>query len=314
MFKPRRVSLRPAITLAGTLLLVALAGCERSRPREAITRTKAAAPAAAPSGLHRRRLIFLSDDPASPVAAVLHFSATDQGADVTHSEYFWLGRGIGWVPLATYDWTGMPLRDPGRIMPHGSLHLMLADDGAIEALSFDSAGTDVRILSGEMLGEWSRAADLRMILRRAVLDVDGRRFGGALLLVQDERAAHDSSEANAESGTEALLTDGQSYLLVAGRKDLPFMAVTIPLATTDSIRQSGLTLSIDTLATDSTQRQSWRVQSGNGTELGELTAMGPGWSAVSRQPGFEAFSAVRGAVEMDGQRRTVAGVIQRGPG
>jgi hypothetical protein len=319
MSEAKRARFLSAIGPMGGLALAALAACGRGPPRQAATKTTAPGsvpvPASAP-GLHRRRLIFLSADPRTPVAAVLHFWATDDGDDIVHSAYFWLGRGIGWVPLSTYDWTGMPLREPGRIMPHGSLHLMLSDDGGIEALSYDSARTDVRIRAGETLGEWSRATDLRMTLRRAQLDVDGRRYAGALLIVEDERAAHDSAEAGAESGTEALLTDGKGYLLVAGRKDLPFMAIRIPLASTDSIRESGLTLSrADTMATDSAhQLRTWRVLSGDDSDLGELTTMGPGWNAVSRQPGFERFSAVRGAVQLDGRRRTLAGVIQRGPG
>lgn len=309
--------LRGVALAATAVAALAAISCGRESQRPAAGTQPAGSVAAPPpadtQGLYRRRLVFVGSGTDSLVAVVLHVSARAvPGPQLAHGLFGWIGTSIGWDPFVSYEWRGSPMRQPGRLIPHGELRLMVGDDGGIQAVAYDSASTHVRVTAGSVLAEWTRLDALSLRLRQARATIGGRHYTGALLITSDNRDAH--GEADVHGGDiEGLVTDGRSWTVLAQGRDMAPLALLVRLGrgTPDT---TFTPLAIDAVwgAAPARVVVDWRLLGADSAAVGRLTPLGTAWRGVSAQPGFEAFEGVHGVLETRGRRRRVLGVLEHG--
>ncbi len=209
----RSKSIAPALLLAALL-----AGSACDRPAAVRTtrtaRTAAARPDFGPTAGYDRVFVFLGPGTEMPAAAVFDFTTLSDSSGVRRGERVRVLDGRDWIPLLDEGWRGDPLREPWRIVPHGSLKLIVGDGGEISALAV-GGDPDVRLEPGATLAEDSPGAGTQLLLRQATLRVDGGTVDGVVLDAQlgrpvPEGLARDLARlaARSDSATEAALSQG----------------------------------------------------------------------------------------------------------
>ncbi|HEX7051588.1 MAG TPA: hypothetical protein VF188_15380 [Longimicrobiales bacterium] len=291
-----------------SLLLVfgCLAACGRaSDPRATANGSEADRPATS----YDRQLVFVSDSARPPVAAVFHFTAAGGADSVPRTARAWLERDSAWTPVLGMTWTGAPMREPWRLVPHGSLRLVVGDGDELEALVY-RAPDGFRLRPSPIIADWSPTATARFRLREAEFLLPGDRFAGMLLDIQTLTVEPDSGALN-----EAFLTDGNELHLViatpeASAESSPAVRAWLRL------RGGEETWDAVSLARDSA-RAAWRLTepgrslSGMFHTLGRELVLAPEPTAPQDSAAVR-IHVVTGWVELRGERHDVIGVVRRG--
>ena len=177
--------MHPRAFVSRCLLLLALAGggCDRvgaPGPPEDAVDAAGAAPALA---LYRREILFLSQDDEGNAAALASQvrPAENRARRSTHA---WLRRTGEWTPLLQDQWDAAPLRQPWRILPHGTLRVLVEDGGELESFIFGRAADATRLNPGPLAAEWTSGPEARVLLREGELLVGGTGAPGLVLDVE----------------------------------------------------------------------------------------------------------------------------------
>lgn len=294
--------MHPRAFVSTCLLLLALAGggCDRvgaPGPPEDAADAAGAAPALA---LYRREILFLPQDSGGSAAAL---AAQVRPAEnrALRSTHAWLRRGGEWTPLLQDQWDAAPLRQPWRILPHGTLRVLVEDGGELESFIFGRAADATRLNPGPLAAEWTSGPEARVLLREGELLVGGT---GAPGLVLDVELGAPALPA-ARIGAALFLVDSAGAAVAAVRLPeggLRLLSFAGPLPEEDAdvrLEREGA---------------GWRLTGAEGGEvLGQLEPVGdapppdsaPDPHALPTRPPL----AVSGWVVSEGTRRSVRGLL-----
>ena len=280
-----------------------------------------------PTAAYDRRLIFLGAGGTLPTAAIFDFVALSDSIGIRRGARGRVVDGAGWRVLMDAGWEMEPMREPWRLVPHGSLKLLVGDGGDLAALLYRDSAT-IRLQLGATLAEHSPDVGTQLVLRSARLLADDDSVPGILLDAQLGRAVNpsvvtraagatggaDPATPIARPGAEALLLDNAGYYVVlagasggslawvrsAGQNDVRPGARLEPTAWSDA-DEAGVQVPA-----------AWRIVSVDGELAGELTARSTDRVALEGSGDLEALSyaLVTGWIEDRQARRDVFGLVR----
>lgn len=197
---------------APALVAAALAAC--GAPQGEPEPTPEAAPEVTAGNFrgraYERNFVFttISGDSAFMVPWLM--SAQTRAGGVQRRARGLLARGLNWDAFFDQRWDTPPTRTPWRILPHGSLRLVVGDGEAVESVIFAEGQRQLELdLGGGPLMEWTgmRGQVYRLIDGAAYLS--DQRIPGVILDMSRVHAADDDGQ-----GDWAFLTSGDSLQLV----------------------------------------------------------------------------------------------------
>lgn len=329
--------MRRTHTLTPLILVLLAAACDGGAPGAGETTADTARHDFGPTAAFDRRLLFLGPGAELPSAAVFDFGSLSDSAGIRRGARARIVEGDHWVRLVDAGWEMGPMRDAWRLVPHGSLKMVVSDAGELTSLTHRSETTTLRLVLGGVFAEQSPDAGTQLVLRRATLELDGVTADGVLLDAQLGRAlapgpgrdpALTSPEDSASTpeadttasptpaarpGAEAVVVDGEGYSLVlatasggdlawvygGGRSDVLWGARLEPIAWAD-FQEGGTQVPT-----------AWRVLSPQERIAGELDARASDHVAL-RAEGLTAlgYVLVTGWIEDRGARRDVFGLVR----
>jgi hypothetical protein len=284
-------------------------------------------------------MIFVGGREATPAIVVFDHMVLSGPTAVERSAAFWHSGAESWQPLLDLQWTDLPIREPWRLIPHGSFRILVDDTGEVEALHGEGEQGAFYLSAVGRLGGWSPDEPPHYQLHLGEWNLAGDSVAGLLVDIQPSaRAAHAAPEP---VPTELFLTDGAQFHLIAS---LPAGAP--PSAPGELWLQrgertetmEGVLLAKDTLP----DVVAWRIDARSGELQGEIQGLGaplelgrgelPSHGAAlgdngadgsagpegdgglnSRARESATLQTVRGWIQIRGERKTIFGVLRRAP-
>lgn len=121
----------------------------------------------------------------------------------------WLARSGTWERFYTERWSGPATRSPSRLLPHGSMRLLVGDAGDVEGILFQEEQRQLEVALGGVLMEWVAPWGQTLRLVDAALYILDQRVPGMVL---DLSRAYGADETR--PGDWAFLTSGDSLQVV----------------------------------------------------------------------------------------------------
>lgn len=302
------------------LLLVTLAACDRAPAPDTATGSAGAASGSTPAA-YDRSFLLLSDRGDAQFAAVVDYAALARPDSVDRAAGAWLLRGGAWDRLLALRWTGEPIRDAWRLVPHGPFRLIVGDAGDVAALVHRSDSTGFRLVPAPIVAEWTLGETAQLRLRQGELRLRTDTIIGPMLDLQIGIPI--SGEGRIET---MFLTNGEGMHVVLARSgtqpaivrlfrrqeslDWDGVSVTrLPTGATD--RGSPAAAARGSGADGSASAPGWRIEA-TGDLSGELRAAGAELSIARPETGDSDVRVVviRGWIEARGERHTVFGVLR----
>jgi hypothetical protein len=171
-----------------------------------------AGPDAAESGVaptYERNFVFagFAGDSAFLVPWLMRTSA---GADsVVREARGWLGRRGTWDAFYAERWTTPPTRAPARILPHGSMRILVQEDDVVDGIIFGDGARRLELAFGDVEATWGGPRGETIELIRGVAYLADQRMEGVIA-----HMARASAGARVPGGDWALLVSGDSLRLV----------------------------------------------------------------------------------------------------
>lgn len=160
--------------------------------------------------IYERNFVFttLSGDSAFLVPWLMTAQTRPGGVDRQARGF--LARGSTWENFYDQSWETPPSRAPWRVIPHGSLRLVVGDADAVESVIFSEGPRQLELeLSGGPLMEWTGTRGQIYRLLEGAAYLSDQRVGGLIL---DMTRVHGAEEA--AQGDWAFLTSGDSLQVV----------------------------------------------------------------------------------------------------
>lgn len=107
--------------------------------------------------VYERNFVFASLEGDSVFFVPWLMKATEMPDSVMREAYAWLARGGVWDPFYAERWWTPPTRNPGRVLPHRELGLLVRDEGAIDGIVFEDPPRNLEIVFGEGDDAWTGA-------------------------------------------------------------------------------------------------------------------------------------------------------------
>lgn len=200
------------IHLLFALGLAALPACSGEPEGEASAGAEATAPDSADSLQGRtfeRNIVFLSTRGDSTLLVPWFLTAHTRPGGVDRTARAWLARGGSWEPFLVDAWESPPTRNPWRIVPHGSMRLLVGDEDALDRIVFAEGPRQLEVLLRDALVEWGGPRGEAYRLLEASLLLSSERVEGLVL---------DASRVLPSGGPRgdgwAFLTSGDSLQVV----------------------------------------------------------------------------------------------------
>jgi hypothetical protein len=128
---------------------------------------------------------------------------------VAREAYGWLGRRGTWDAFYAERWTTPPTRAPARILPRGSLRLLVQEGDVVDGIIFGDGARRLELALGEVLASWGGPRGESIELMEGVAYVADQRVEGAIV-----HMARASAGATPPGGDWALLVSADSMRLV----------------------------------------------------------------------------------------------------
>jgi hypothetical protein len=126
----------------------------------------------------------------------------------------WLARGGAWDAFFHAAWTTPPTRSPARILPYGSLALLVDDGDVVDGIVFEEGARRLELALGAVRASWGGPRGEAVELLEGSAYLADERIDGLVLHV-----ARASSGATPPGGDWALLVSGDSLVLVLAAED-----------------------------------------------------------------------------------------------
>lgn len=121
-----------------------------------------------------------------------------------------LARGSSWDDFYDQRWETTPTRAPWRILPHGTLRLVVGDGDAVEGIIYSEGQRQLELeLGGGILMEWTGTRGQTYRLFEGAAYLSDQRVPGMILDMSRVHEAGDSAQ-----GDWAFLTSGDSLQMV----------------------------------------------------------------------------------------------------
>lgn len=196
-----------------TVLALALAGwgCAGAENAPPETEGSGTGPASADS-LHRtyeRSFVFttLAGDSVFLVPWLTTITVTGDVAE--RQARGWLARSGTWEPFYAERWSSPTTRPPSRLLPHGSMRLVVDVSGNVQGILFHEETRALEIAMGDVLMEWATPWGQSLRLTDASLYLAEQRVPGIVL---DMARAYGAQETR--PGDWAFLTSGDTLQVV----------------------------------------------------------------------------------------------------
>ena len=172
-----------------TALALTPIGCEGGAPwdDEDPAAEPAAGPDFGPTAAYERRMVFLGPGEQLPTAAVFDFSSLSDSTGIHRGVRARVVDGNEWLRIMDAGWELEPMRQPWRLVPHGSLRLMVNEGGEVTSLEV-RRDSPVVLEPGSIIAEHAPDAGTQLILRQGRLVLDDQPLSGILLDAQIARA------------------------------------------------------------------------------------------------------------------------------
>jgi hypothetical protein len=214
----------------------------------------------------------------------------------------WLGRRGTWDAFYAERWTTPPTRAPQRIIPHGSLRLLVQEGDVVDGIIFGDAARRLELAAGAMMATWGGPRGESIELMEGVAYVADQRVEGAIV-----HMARASAGATPPGGDWALLVSGDSMRLVLAA-DTEHASDAQPVyrgyAHDGDAERVWSSLRVDWVATQAfppARRDvpvEWRITSGDGSMSGELRVLS---SDIRAGQGPGPLLPVRALYDVEGQ-------------
>jgi hypothetical protein len=315
--------LDPTIPLAGVTLLISgfLGGCEPGVPPPPETATIEADTTTVGRNFdarsYERHIVFLTVRGDSTLLVPLSFSARTQPGGVSREIRGWLARGETWDPFLAEKWDSPPNSAPWRILPRGSVRLIVGQGDALETILFQEGGRNLEMNLGELLVEWSGQQAQVYRVHEGSLTLSDQTVEGNLLDLTRAWAADDEPP-----GDWGFLVSGDS--LHAVMEDLQpgvgpeggAFTVRARVSFLDRQWQGVRFVWSEVRAFEAARRDvplGWEIQSLEGDLEGTLTSTTPFLEAVEGEGPVlpaEGLFLVSGTLTLDGADYPVHGFIR----
>jgi len=197
--------------IAGLALLAAACGSPEEEPAaEPAAEGSTDAAASFRGRVYERNVVFmaLSGDSAFVVPWLMS-SQTQPGA-VRRATRGLLARGSTWEEFYQDAWETPPTRTPWRILPHGSLRLLMGEGDALEGIIYSQGQRQLELeVPGGSLMEWTGTGGQVFRLFEGAAYLSDQRLQGLILDMSRVHGADDASH-----GDWGFLTSGDSLQVI----------------------------------------------------------------------------------------------------
>ncbi|MGD8320147.1 MAG: hypothetical protein PVJ02_06825 [Gemmatimonadota bacterium] len=203
---------RLCLSILCLAVIAALSSCgqpEEAPQRPPATGAETPVPGNFRGRVYERNFVFttLSGDSAFMVPWLM--SAHTRPGGVDRRARGWLARGLTWDAFYDESWTTPPTRSPWRILPHGSLRLIVGDGDAIEGILFSQGARELELeVTGGPLIEWTGTQDQVFRLLDGGVYLSDQKVAGIALDMTRVRGA------DQQEGDWAFLVSGDSLQVV----------------------------------------------------------------------------------------------------
>ena len=306
--------------VAAILVMCAGLACAEPAPEVFVESTGAAPNDATrnfPGRSYERNFVFATVTGDSLLMVPWLFETTTQPGTVVREARGWLDRSGTWDAFFAERWETPPTRIPARILPHGSLRLVVRDGNAVDGIIYDEGTRNLELALGSVLIEWSGPRGEVFRLLDGSLYLSERRLGGIVLDM-----ARGSSADTPRAGDWAFLASGDSLQLVL-QGESEHQGEPLPTyqawARLDFRNLQWSTLSVDWVETNAFQPArrdvpvSWTISSPEGDLQGTLEVSsadvraGQGSGPVLP---VQALFEVEGTVTIEGRTFPVRGLFR----
>ncbi|MGE0160340.1 MAG: hypothetical protein AB7T31_13100 [Gemmatimonadales bacterium] len=227
---------------------------------------------------------------------------------VAREAYGWLGRRGTWDAFYAERWATPPTRAPSRVLPHGSLRLLVQQDDVIDGILFGDGERRLELALGNVRSSWGGPRGESIELVQGVAYVADQRVEGTI--VHMSRA---SAGASPPGGDWALLVSGDSLQLVlaadaehGGESDPQYRAYADQEGTDGTLERvwTDVRVTWTTIEAFPPARRDvpveWRITAEDGSLSGELARVS---SDIEAGTGRGPLLPVRALYEVEGELR-----------
>ncbi len=266
-------------------------------------------------------LIVLSSNDDLSSSTVMEFSNYATSDSLRRRYSSWILRRSGWQSTLDEDWLDGPTRAPWRLFPTDSLRIVVSDDGDPQLLTVPGRRGPLTLELGDHLASWEDRVGTRHEIRIAQLGRGSQRTDG--LAVQRRSAVPEPTLPSRYGAHQhAVLRSEDGAIIVIFSTERPELYGT-PFAWmyADGLTQRWSTVETRTIEVASSSRLRRNVPVRMLVSIpepgirGEITAAAREFDARPTGAGprpYHAVYRVSGWIEFGGQRRRVAGILERG--
>ena len=202
--------LRSPALVAGVALLAACGGPEDEPAAQPQAEGAADAAASFRGRVYERNLVFIALSGDSAFVVPWLMSSQTQPGSVRRSARGLLARGSTWEEFYEEAWETPPTRTPWRVLPHGSLRLLVGEGDVVEGVIFSEGQRQLELeVTGGLLMEWTGTRGQVYRLLDGAAYLSDQRLQGLIL---DMSRVHGAEEA--AQGDWAFLASGDSLQVI----------------------------------------------------------------------------------------------------
>jgi hypothetical protein len=152
-----------------------------------------------------RNVVFLTTRADSTLVVPWLMTARTRPGSVDRTARGLLARSGTWESFFSASWESPPTRVPWRILPHGSMRLVVGDQEDLDRIVFEEGARQLHVVLGDALVEWSGQGGETFRLVEGALLLSAQRVPGIVLDMARARRASDP-----RAGDWLVLTSGDS--------------------------------------------------------------------------------------------------------
>ena len=199
----------PALVLLSAVLTACGPSRSKTPEQPASTATQGSGAGNFHGRIYERNFVFTTLAKDSALVVPWLFTTGTRPGAVDRQARGYLARGGSWEAFYDQEWETPPSRAPWRILPHGSLRLLVGDEDAIQSVIFDEGPRKLELELSNSLVEWTGMRGQQFSVRDAAIYLSDRRIPGLAL---EMSRVHGSDEA--DPGDWAFLVSGDSLQMV----------------------------------------------------------------------------------------------------
>lgn len=202
---------------AGLGLCLLLVACGEPVPQPPATPSgsgESASPEGGAGPTYEQSFVFASLSGDSVFLVPWLMRSTVRPDSVVREAHGWLERSGTWDAFYSATWSTPPTRAPARILPYGSLRLLVQEGDVIDGIVYEQGARRLEITVGDTRATWGGPRGEAIELLDGAAYLSDERVEGLVL-----HMARASSGATPPGGDWALLVSGDSLVLVLAADD-----------------------------------------------------------------------------------------------